>query len=605
MASTPVDEVKKAVDAAIAAYAKDTNVKDKASGLLTYNYDPTSQQSFESNYIPGIDYTKYFDAIIAATAADYGPSSAQTAEAVANKAVWDRWRTQSSNTINVKPPEGKTYTEVAAERAKVQKVLDDQALALKAATTSGIGAHTALTTAATTLFGKGGTETTPTKGGLAYTVKTNQDIINNPKSSAKAVTKAQNALTKVMPQYTAAQKAYDTAKTTDITGLTTLESAILGSHDKYNAVATPYTSYMQGLATSADVSKGVESAQTVGTTVGTTGVGTGTTTPQTARDVKIAAALEDYKKKGYIASTVDSSILGDVQKAVEAYNQQKVKDDANAKAAATMAKSPQEIAQTRNDIANYLAIQALKAPKVSAEPTTGMLDKMRQAKGEPTDKVGLSGFDSLANYVSGKPINPSANGVYSISKAYPQMPPARPAQPVAQPTQQTPQLGLNLSQDYNTRMIQQDLAAGQELNNPGTYATGQFDPLYSGYLSSRRMYQNPNTPINFGGFGAQNAYDANPYNPNAVTGKAAGGYLDAQSVGQSNQMLQQQPQAQPSSQQGQQPQQDSNQLGLGSIPNMSQYTNYTGNPGITSPTQNTDDGGVGGISVFGQTNPVW
>jgi len=38
---------------------------------------------------------------------------------------------------------------------------------------------------------------------------------------------------------------------------------------------------------------------------------------------------------------------------------------------------------------------------------------------------------------------------------------------------------------------------------------------------------------------------------------------------------------------------------------MSQYTNYTGNPGITSPTQNTDDGGIGGVSVLGQTNPVW
>jgi hypothetical protein len=105
------------------------------------------------------------------------------------------------------------------------------------------------------------------------------------------------------------------------------------------------------------------------------------------------------------------------------------------------------------------------------------------------------------------------------------------------------------------------------------------------------------------GFGIQNAYDPNAYsaadlaakpvNPSTVVGKAAGGYLDAQSVGQGNQALQQQPQ------------QQNNQLGIASIPNMSQYTNYTNNPGMMSPTQNTDDGGVGGISVLGQTNPMW
>jgi hypothetical protein len=152
-------------------------------------------------------------------------------------------------------------------------------------------------------------------------------------------------------------------------------------------------------------------------------------------------------------------------------------------------------------------------------------------------------------------------------------------------------------------MIQQDLAAQQQLQNPGTYATGQFDPFFSGYLNSASQFSTqpsqanpdgsfsggalyrPNTGI---GFGFQNAYDAS-----ATTGKAAGGYLDAQSVGQSNQALQQQPQ------------QQNNQLGLASIPNMSQYTNYTNNPGMMSPTQNTDDGGVGGISVLGQTNPMW
>jgi hypothetical protein len=190
----------------------------------------------------------------------------------------------------------------------------------------------------------------------------------------------------------------------------------------------------------------------------------------------------------------------------------------------------------------------------------------------------------------------------------------------AQPTQQSqvPQLGLKLSQDFNTRMTQQDLAAQQQLQRPGTYAAGQFDPFYSGYLGVGNNYATQDSPMLPGGiwaggpqvmtpskvgFGIQNAYDPNAYsaadlaakpvNPSTVVGKAAGGYLDAQSVGQGNQALQQQPQ------------QQNNQLGLASIPNMSQYTNYTNNPGMMSPTQNTDDGGVGGISVLGQTNPMW
>ena len=90
------------------------------------------------------------------------------------------------------------------------------------------------------------------------------------------------------------------------------------------------------------------------------------------------------------------------------------------------------------------------------------------------------------------------------------------------------------------------------------------------------------------GYGYQNAYVP----PESTVGAAAGGYMDAQSAAQGNQQLQQQ-------------NPNSYSLGLGAIPNMTEYTNYGNNPGITTPTQNTDDGGVGGVPVPGQTNPVW
>ena len=82
----------------------------------------------------------------------------------------------------------------------------------------------------------------------------------------------------------------------------------------------------------------------------------------------------------------------------------------------------------------------------------------------------------------------------------------------------------------------------------------------------------------------------NAYNPSDTTGAAAGGYMDAQVINQQNQALQQ-----PNNQ----------TLGLGSIPNMSQYRDYQNNPGITSSTQIGDDGNTGGVPVPGQTNPIW
>lgn len=168
---------------------------------------------------------------------------------------------------------------------------------------------------------------------------------------------------------------------------------------------------------------------------------------------------------------------------------------------------------------------------------------------------------------------------------------------------------VQLPQDYGTRMAIQDRMVSNAEKNPNMYAPGQFDPLYSGFMMGRA-----NTPVlqpgqpnladpvtgvfksgaltasPFQGFGFQNAYDPSQ-SPQNVTGVAAGGYLDAQTIGQQNQQLQ--------------APQNNYSLGLGAIPNMTEYTNYGNNPGITTPTQDTDDGGVGGVPVPGQTNPVW
>jgi len=177
--------------------------------------------------------------------------------------------------------------------------------------------------------------------------------------------------------------------------------------------------------------------------------------------------------------------------------------------------------------------------------------------------------------------------------------------PVAKPTN----VQVQLPQDYGARMAVQDRMVSNAEKNPNMYAPGQFDPLYSGFMMGRANtpvlqpgQQNLADPVTgvfksgaltaspFQGFGFQNAYDPSQP-PQNVTGAAAGGYLDAQTIGQQNQQLQ--------------APQNNYSLGLGAIPNMTQYTNYQNNPGITAPVQDTDDGGVGGVPVPGQTNPVW
>lgn len=162
---------------------------------------------------------------------------------------------------------------------------------------------------------------------------------------------------------------------------------------------------------------------------------------------------------------------------------------------------------------------------------------------------------------------------------------------------------VDLPADYAARSAVQDTMLVNAKANPGMYATGQFDPFYSGVARTSLQQQAPANVMNAQGvfekgvftaapntygYGYQNAYVP----PASTVGAAAGGYMDAQSAAQGNQQLQQQ-------------NPNSYSLGLGAIPNMTEYTNYGNNPGITTPTQNADDGSVGGVPVPGQTNPVW
>jgi hypothetical protein len=426
------------------------------------------------------------------------------------------------------------------------------------------------------LYGAG-TADKPAKNSIAANYNAAQTALTKAQAAVakKDTPNAQAALTKAQTAFNTNKTAFDTAQqiiTENAKGsLTPTEKVIIGAYDDYLTKAyNPYTNLLSGTVIPAGG------------------------TQADATKASVDKALEFYKANGYMP-TVDSAVLGQVQTAISNYEQQKIKDKQLEKAQAVAAASPKEIGQTQKDISNYNALiaQAAKNAPVVADSTADVLKKMNAAKGETTQGMGMP--DILKRTGAQAGVTP----------------------PQAQQSQ-VPQLGLKLSQDFNTRMTQQDLAAQQQLQRPGTYAAGQFDPFYSGYLGVGNNYATQDSPMLPGGiwaggpqvmtpskvgFGIQNAYDPNAYsaadlaakpvNPSTVVGKAAGGYLDAQSVGQGNQALQQQPQ------------QQNNQLGLASIPNMSQYTNYTNNPGMMSPTQNTDDGGVGGISVLGQTNPMW
>jgi hypothetical protein len=535
--------------------------------------NPALISEWEKHFIPGVDYTAYFDALINAAKAEYGDKDPQVSHYVAQKATWDKWSKDPTNAtltgVDLSNSGGKTYTDLAQQANTVKQILADQTKALNDAVKLGTAAATL------SLYGTG-TADKPAKNSIAANYNAAQTALTKAQDAVakKDTPNAQAALTKAQTTFNTNKTAFDTAQQT-ITdsakgGLTPAEKVIIGAYDTYlNKAYDPYTNFLSGTVIPAGG------------------------TQADATKASVDKALEFYKTNGYMP-TVDSAVLGQVQTAISNYEQQKIKDKQLEKAQAVAAASPKEIGQTQKDISNYNALiaQAAKNAPVVADSTADVLKKMNAAKGETTQGMGMP--DILKRTGAQAGVTP----------------------PQAQQSQ-VPQLGLKLSQDFNTRMTQQDLAAQQQLQRPGTYAAGQFDPFYSGYLGVGNNYATEDSPMLPGGiwaggpqvmtpskvgFGIQNAYDPNAYtaadlaakpaNPSTVVGKAAGGYLDAQSVGQNNQALQQQPQ-------------QNNQLGLASIPNMSQYTNYTNNPGMMSPTQNTDDGGVGGISVLGQTNPMW
>jgi hypothetical protein len=560
MASNTLEEIREAL---------------KNAGYSVKNdLSPALISEWEKHFIPGVDYTAYFDALINAAKAEYGDKDPQVSHYVAQKATWDKWSKDPSHAtltgVDLSNSGGKTYTDLAQQANTVKQILADQTKALNDAVKLG--------TAATTLSLYGtGTADKPAKNSIAANYNAAQTALTKAQAAVakKDTPNAQAALTKAQTAFNTNKTAFDTAQqiiTENAKGsLTPTEKVIIGAYDDYLTKAyNPYTNLLSGTVIPAGG------------------------TQADATKASVDKALEFYKANGYMP-TVDSAVLGQVQTAISNYEQQKIKDKQLEKAQAVAAASPKEIGQTQKDISNYNALiaQAAKNAPVVADSTADVLKKMNAAKGETTQGMGMP--DILKRTGAQAGVTP----------------------PQAQQSQ-VPQLGLKLSQDFNTRMTQQDLAAQQQLQRPGTYAAGQFDPFYSGYLGVGNNYATQDSPMLPGGiwaggpqvmtpskvgFGIQNAYDPNAYsaadlaakpvNPSTVVGKAAGGYLDAQSVGQGNQALQQQPQ------------QQNNQLGLASIPNMSQYTNYTNNPGMMSPTQNTDDGGVGGISVLGQTNPMW
>jgi hypothetical protein len=570
-------------------------VKEK---LKNSNYavpDKATIDGWISHFVPGIksEYEKYFDALIAAAKAEGDPDA--IAEHVAQKAVWQNWSSQnpSLQRVDLSKSGGKSLAELNAQADSVKKLLEDQTKVITDATAK-------TTSVADSLSGVDKTLSKDTKSynaaqknvakaqkyldTVSAAARPNANYI---KAGQKNLGTAQEKLYGVngtidkpaegslAAKYASGKANQQVLSQTKKTGLSDLQKAIYSSLDTYvNKGFTPYSNFLTNTPTVDASGKALD-----------------------ANAEAVKKYVEEYKKTGNIPNGIDTAVVGQVMTEIDKYNQQKATDDAAAAAAARAKNNVADITKTRGDISNYnalLAEAAKKAPVVAA-PTLDVLSKMKEVKGETTPRMGLP---ELTKYVGGSQPALGTSAAPTLTKHAP-VSYAPPTPPVTQKST-VPQLGLNLSNDYNTRNIQQDLAAQQQIKNPGTYATGQFDPFYSSYVDAASRWSQPDAAFRPAppsvGLGFQNMFDPTyvPTTTPPVTAAAAGGYLDAQSVGQNNQALQMQ-----------QPQQQNNQLGLASIPNMSQYTNYTNNPGMTSPTQNTDDGGIGGISVLGQTNPVW
>jgi hypothetical protein len=530
--------------------------------------DATAIAAMEKQFVPGIreEYEKYFDSLINAAKAQYGPNDISVAEYVAMKAIWQNWSSQaknlSINNVDLSKSGGKTTQDLINQRKAVEQFLTDQANKIKDETATHVAASKDLNALTTALYGAKGTADVPAKGSLVERYNAYKAQVDNPNTKPSTRTAALKMLygdtSRGEANPAAGSLAYRyqeaLAKQKPVAdnamAMTPLDEIISNSISSYvNKTFPSYSNFLAGVPEPKPGEAPVDPTAT-----------------------KVAQYLAEYKKTGAMPGDIDSALIGQTQKAIDEYEQGKLK--VSQEAAKKLAdQNAASIGKTRGDITSYnvLLDEARKKAPVVAPSTSTLLNQLQ------TNKTALGTVPPITPAVGAPPIAPKFT------------PP--------------PKIGLNLSNDFNTRMIQQDLAAQQQLQNPGTYAPGQFDPFFSGFLNSASQFSTQPSTMNSDGtftggalyrpnsgigFGFQNAYDAGlPTGAAAVTGAAAGGYMDAQSVGQNNQALQ------------------NNQLGLASIPNMSQYANYTNNPGITSPTQNTDDGGVGGVSVLGQTNPVW
>lgn len=530
--------------------------------------DSTQIAAMEKQFVPGIreEYEKYFDSLINAAKAQYGPNDISVAEYVAMKAIWKNWSSQaknlSINSVDLSKSGGKTTQDLINQRKAVEQFLTDQTNKIKDETAKHIAASKELTAANTLLYGAKGTAETPANKSLAWYYNAYKEQLKNPKQAAAAKKalygaggdESNPAAGSIAYKYNEAISKQKPVAS-NVAGMTPLDDIISNSISSYvNKTFPSYSNFLAGVPEPKPGEAPVDPTAT-----------------------KVAQYLAEYQKTGAMPGNIDSALIGQTQKAIDEYEQGKLKvSQETAKKLADQ--NAASVSKTRGDITSYNALldEARKKAPVVAPSTSTLLNQLQ------TNKTALG----TAPAGTAPPITPAVG-----------------APPTAPKFTPPPKLGLNLSNDFNTRMIQQDLAAQQQLQNPGTYAPGQFDPFFSGFLNSASQFSTQPSAVNADGtftggalyrpnsgigFGFQNAYDAGlPTGAAAVTGKAAGGYMDAQSVGQNNQALQ------------------NNQLGLASIPNMSQYANYTNNPGMTSPTQNTDDGGVGGVSVLGQTNPVW
>lgn len=557
MASTTTDPTTQAIEEALRAAKIDPKYSAPDLGTIA---------QFQAHFVPGIDeeYAKYFDAIINAAKAQYGDKTSQVGYFVAMKAAFDLWKTKNSslNAVDLAKSGGKTRQDLINQAKVVRQFLTEQTNKIKNETAAYTTTGKELTAANTLLYGAKGTAETPANKSLAWYYNAYKEQLKNPKQAA-AAKKALYGAGRDESNPAVGSWAYKyneaLAKQKPIAAnalaKTPLADIITLSLDDYiNKAYTPYSNFLSGVPEPKPGEAPVDPTAT-----------------------KVAQYLAEYQKTGAMPGNIDSALIGQTQKAIDEYEQGKLKvSQETAKKLADQ--NAASVSKTRGDITSYNALldEARKKAPVVAPSTSTLLNQLQ------TNKTALG----TAPAGTTSPITPAAGAPLTAPKFTP-----------------PPKLGLNLSNDFNTRMIQQDLAAQQQLQNPGTYAPGQFDPFFSGFLNSASQFSTQPSAVNADGtftggalyrpnsgigFGFQNAYDAGlPTGAAAVTGAAAGGYMDAQSVGQNNQALQ------------------NNQLGLASIPNMSQYANYTNNPGMTSPTQNTDDGGVGGVSVLGQTNPVW